>query len=430
MDTSGIPLGERALRAILDHVVAVGDEAETHYLEAKSGIDLARAEGVAKVAKFLLGSANRLPRDAARHFQGYAVLVLGAGKEREDGIVRGTEPHELEDRLRPYLGTQFPAFELGRITVSPDREVLFLIAQPPRDGQTIFPCHRNYQGEHSQDSLQDGAVYVRGSSNTRHAKAGEILALVERARAAGKSPVSLDVEILGEISRVDRVDEVLEKLYDFQEREFLKPGEVPEQAFPALSVLGQSQQLGPRQRTDRLNEWKNKREAHIAAGSAYFLGVTLPGASIRVVSLDRFVAKPQLIVTFHACEAFGFRDADDARYEKVVEPVIRQTDPFGIGLDFSDIRIVPRNYPVRWSNHDGNAEVILTPESFRPNVPWVSDCDGYVLVIRDPQATAVNVTWVLTEEGNDTATTGELEITPGALMDAADLIRASFFSAT
>jgi hypothetical protein len=141
MDTSGVPLGERALRDILDHVVAVGDEAESHYLEAKSGIDLAKSAGVAKVAKFLLGSANRLPRDAARHFQGYAVLVIGVGKGQADGIVRGTEPHELEERLRPYLGTQFPAFELGRITVSPDREVLFVIAQPPRDGQIIFPCH-------------------------------------------------------------------------------------------------------------------------------------------------------------------------------------------------------------------------------------------------------------------------------------------------
>jgi len=38
------------------------------------------------------------------------------------------------------------------------------------------------------------------------------------------------------------------------------------------------------------------------------------------------------------------------------------------------------------------------------------------------------VTWVLTEEGNDTATTGVLEVTPGVLVDAADLMRASFFS--
>jgi hypothetical protein len=94
------------------------------------------------------------------------VLVIGAGKGRADGIVRGTEPHELEDRLRPYLGAQFPAFELGRIAVGSDREVLFLIAQPPRDGQAISPCHKSFQGGNRQDNLEDSAIYVRGIVKT------------------------------------------------------------------------------------------------------------------------------------------------------------------------------------------------------------------------------------------------------------------------
>jgi hypothetical protein len=158
-----------------------------------------------------------------------------------------------------------------------------------------------------------------------------------------------------------------------------------------------------------MKEWKKEREAHIAEGRAYFLGAALPGAGIRVVSRDRFVAKPHLIVTFHECEAFDFHDAD-VRYEKIVEPVIGQRDPLGIGLHLSAIR--PRSYPVRWSNRDGNVEVILTPESFRPSMPWASDRGDYVLLTRDPQVTAVNVTWVLTEEGNDTATTGELKVAP------------------
>ncbi|MDZ8276352.1 hypothetical protein R2Q81_10380 [Microbacterium aquimaris] len=45
-------------------MIAVGDEAETNYLELKGPLDLKAAEGVAKVAKFLLGAANRQPRDA------------------------------------------------------------------------------------------------------------------------------------------------------------------------------------------------------------------------------------------------------------------------------------------------------------------------------------------------------------------------------
>lgn len=119
-------LGERALRSILDRVLAVGDEAETNYLEVKSALDPTSTAGAAKVAKFLLGAANRRPEEAVRYFHGYAVLVIGAQKSRAGGVARGVEAHELEDRIRPYLGPQFPAFEFGRIGVDADREVLFI----------------------------------------------------------------------------------------------------------------------------------------------------------------------------------------------------------------------------------------------------------------------------------------------------------------
>lgn len=49
-------------------------------------------------------------------------------------------------------------------------------------------------------------------SNTRPARAGEVLDLVERARGGGNSSINLDVEIVGSIGRVDRIDEILECL--------------------------------------------------------------------------------------------------------------------------------------------------------------------------------------------------------------------------
>jgi len=103
-----VPLGERAQRSILDHVLAVGDEAETNYLEAKSALDLTSIEGVAKIAKFLLGAANRRPQEAARYFHGYAVLVIGAQEGHADGVPRGLEAHELEDRLALTWDHSFP----------------------------------------------------------------------------------------------------------------------------------------------------------------------------------------------------------------------------------------------------------------------------------------------------------------------------------
>ena len=182
MDTGIIPLGELAQRGILDHVLAIGEEAEASYLEIQGEIDLVTTEGLARVAKFLLGAANRRPSEAAHYFRGYAVLVIGAHKGHAKGVVRGVEASELGERLRPYLGPQFPVFEFGRITVNADREVLFIIAQPPLEGQGIFPCHKTFQGAAGQASLKDGAIYVRDAGTTRHARLGEIMALRGRTR--------------------------------------------------------------------------------------------------------------------------------------------------------------------------------------------------------------------------------------------------------
>lgn len=72
LDTSIIPLGERALRSILDYVIAVEDEAESTYLEVKSSLDMKSKAATAKIVKFLLGAVNRRPKkEAARYFQGY-----------------------------------------------------------------------------------------------------------------------------------------------------------------------------------------------------------------------------------------------------------------------------------------------------------------------------------------------------------------------
>ncbi|MDN5687271.1 MAG: hypothetical protein L0G94_11450 [Brachybacterium sp.] len=434
LDTSVIPLGERALQGILDHVMAVGDEAETTCLEVKGPLDMGSKTSTAKIAKFLLGAANRGPREAARHFHGYAVLVIGAQKEDAPGVPRGTEAHELEDRLRPYLGPQFPAFEFGRIEVGSDHEVLFVIAQPPEDGQPIFPCHKSYQSDDRRDSLEDGAIYVRGNSNTRPARSGEILALVERARGGGKPPIVLEVELVGYVHRVDRVEEVLEQLLNYREEQFHKEPEQQEQtSFSPASLQLASNLFGsakPPSREDRdkaLAAWRRKKAEYIAGGREHLLGVGLSGAGIRVLSRDRFIAKPRLTLTFHGCELFDHLDADDADFEKAAEPVLRRQNPLGPGFDYAALRPLPKDYPVNWSNRSEDAEIVLTPESLRPNDPWTSDQDDYVIVARDTGACSAKVTWLLTEEGNDVVTTGEFVVPTEELIDASDVLKSVFF---
>jgi hypothetical protein len=433
LDTSILPLGERALQSILDHVTAVGDEAESTYLEVKSSLDMTSKLAVAKIAKFLLGAANRQPAQAARHFHGHAVLVIGAEKGQPTGVPRGTEPHELEDGLRPYLGPTFPTFEFGRITVDSGSEVLFIVAQPPQEGQPIFPCHKDFQGEDRRDGLEDGAIYVRGTSNTRPARSGEVLSLVERARGGGKRPIDLDVEVLGPINRVTHVDQVLEELLKYEEQNFLKPPDRPEPddfsplPLPA-NIFGSVKPMSTTQRDEALATWQSNKANHIAQGRTHLLGVALAGSSLRLTSHHRYIAKPRLTVTFHDCEALDHVDPDDADYKKAVEPVVKAQHPFGAGLDLPILRSIRGDYPVSWTNCGEDAEITLSLDSLRPEDTWSSDQDDYVIVARNPEASDVEVSWTLTEDGSDDVTTGTFRVPTQELSEGRELFISAFYA--
>ncbi|MDF0585542.1 hypothetical protein P0W64_01980 [Tsukamurella sp. 8F] len=132
-------------------------------------------------------------------------------------------------------------------------------------------------------------------------------------------------------------------------------------------------------------------------------------------------------MTFHGCEVLDHLDPGNADFEKAVEPVVRTQEPYGPSFDPSTLQFTPRGYPVTWNNRDDNAEVVLTPESFRPNVPWTTDVDDYVVVARAPEATEVQVSWMLTEDANDEVTAGEIQVSTDERLDAAALFETLFF---
>lgn len=72
-----LPRGSRGWRTFVEALAQVDDTAETHWLEMKSSLDLSRT-GAAKIAKFILGAANRQPEAAASALDGYALMVLGS----------------------------------------------------------------------------------------------------------------------------------------------------------------------------------------------------------------------------------------------------------------------------------------------------------------------------------------------------------------
>ena len=76
LDLSRLPIGHLGWKHFVDEVGTYDDRHERHFLELKSDVPLDSDKNRAKVAKFILGTANRSPDAAASYFDGHALLVL------------------------------------------------------------------------------------------------------------------------------------------------------------------------------------------------------------------------------------------------------------------------------------------------------------------------------------------------------------------
>src|SRR5699024_4869628 len=163
------------------------------------------------------------------------------------------------------------------------------------DGQPMFPCHKDFQGnaKKKQESLKDGAIYVRGASNTRPAGSGEILRLIERGKIPGKLPIDISIDLLGAVHRVSHLSDVMKTLYDQEEQRFVKriasSRDRPETG-PYFATAWKP--VTPEQQTQVLARWQKNKKTNIAEGREYFLGITLGGLGLRITSYDRYIDRP------------------------------------------------------------------------------------------------------------------------------------------
>ena len=117
LDLTRAPRGELAA-AQLVAAAARGDLAEHHYLEFKGPPDLASKVNKAKLAKFILGAANRLPERAAEAFEGYGVMIIGITANGVEGVPP-VEMLALSQVIQPFLGV--PQDLAGTLFASPSR---------------------------------------------------------------------------------------------------------------------------------------------------------------------------------------------------------------------------------------------------------------------------------------------------------------------
>lgn len=193
LDISHAPRGVLAASKLVEAVASIGDLAERHYLELKGPSDLVSKSNKAKIAKFILGAANRMPDKAAAAFEGCAVMIIGITANGAEGVPP-IEMLELSKVIEPFLGPAGPRWDIVRVPVaSSTNEVLVVVVEPPTLGQSAFPCRANGEG------LADGRIYIRADGETREVTSAEYDLLVERGRATPTAAVDFDVSIVGAI---------------------------------------------------------------------------------------------------------------------------------------------------------------------------------------------------------------------------------------
>lgn len=205
LDLQHLPNGQLGWARLVRALAATDDRDERHYLEMKSQADLTTKVDRAKVAKFVLGAANRMPDRAARYFDGHAVMVLGVAHEQLTSIPP-FEPHEVEQYVATFTGTPGPSWDFQSVSVD-DADVVVIFVDPPRQGDPLWACMAD-----GPEKLVDGRIYTRDGS-TRPATGADIRMLAKRT-ASPQATAELDVTLVGSVVRASCDSSVLDTYID------------------------------------------------------------------------------------------------------------------------------------------------------------------------------------------------------------------------
>jgi hypothetical protein len=449
IELAHLPTGQMVWRALVEHVCNADVTAERHYLEVKSDVDLRTDKGRSKVAKFILGAANRDPVEAAPYFDGYALLFLGVGV----GVTPGLEPFEVKDLkqfVQKFTGNPGPTWDFQSVEVDDGRSVIIVVVSPPNAETQPWVCEG--QGQH--EKLANGRIYIRADGETREAKAPEINAMTARSKIAAKPVVELDVEMLGEVRSYVYDDNVFEEYIANQRTRLLEALPAPDQgrvlsrselnhlgidtrgikaAMDAVSVtqaaLSGWIQTSPETRTEdqyraQIEEWDASVRAAIPAALDKMAASSWPCVAFRVLNKTKaYLEEPEFQLHIE-----GPVEAMDKEYElknfldelprppRLWGPI--STSPLASFLSSGIPSPVMPYFPaggfqkhgvVRYKN-GGSVDLTFSMGELRPLQDVTLDDDDFVLVLRGPDASGVRGTWHATVRGHNDRYEGTFDV--------------------
>ena len=293
-----LPSGDREWESLIDNLVSVDDIAEDHWLEMKSEVSLDGKAGVAKVAKFILGAANRMPEMADTALGGYSIMVLGISEGTKTGIPR-IENHALDRVLKPFFGHTAPKWDYRRIDTITSNQILVVVVDPPSDGDPTFLCRK------ASGDLVDGDIYVRDRGATRRAFSVELDQLRERARAGGPV-VDFRVRITGSVRAYTCDSTVLDEFLKNEEFGLLatlpKPAPKAPYNFTRIMAAELSRTAGYSMGGHVISEKRSEADFRTEV-STYLEGCRAALSDLRDGVLSRF-GKPSTIVVENGPSAF------------------------------------------------------------------------------------------------------------------------------
>lgn len=220
LDTNIDPNIPESRDMIAAWVKTVGDKAESQGLEVKSSLEFStrseRKKSYAKITKFILASANRDQNKAIRDYKGYGVMLIGVTQDEVCGLENIPEQHEFEGAARSYFGSAVPKYRFVPHTFE-SKNLLFVIVDPPVNGQEIYICSGSYDADKRVDQLRDGAIYCRESTQTIEANSVQLRDMINRL-LGGNITVDMGISRFIRFPRIDA--EVLKDLYSQSMNEY------------------------------------------------------------------------------------------------------------------------------------------------------------------------------------------------------------------
>ncbi|OYO04597.1 hypothetical protein B0O41_0736 [Propionibacteriaceae bacterium ES.041] len=416
LDLSKPPVGMGAAQKVIEAVAAVGDVVERQF-EVKGPLDLSTKAHQAKIAKFILGAANRMPAVAAREFGGYGVLIIGVHKHGEIIGIPMVEMKDIDSAVRRFLGANGPRFDVQWVSVqNSTNHVLIIVVDPPQDGQPMFPCRA------SSGELIDGRIYFRAIGETREAKSEEIDQLLQRGAIAPALEVDITLATQSVIADVafdaNTIEEYIEGTRVRLAKAYADGVAKSGSGRPTLVNPGFPRR--PERRTQaeyqmEIDEWERQFRA---AWPAVATAIAVRAADLFSITLTNrtatFLEDGQLTLDLDGVAALFQDDYDPIDEARELPEPPRPWGPYQQSIIPSSAwhpgglpGTVPPETDI--ANHETGTMLTFDIGALRPRATVRLGGD-IVLLFPRPTADSVPARWTFTARGHHDAYTGELEV--------------------